>query len=89
MEIPGPVQQSTYVILQKMTPTGTCGSRAEVLIEQNAIVLMLCVQCQEIECVKLRSAIIRKILAEKEKFCSQVEMQEYFLRCFQLSSKCE
>ena len=59
-------------------------SGVEVLvevIEQNTVVrlLMRCVQDQEMECVKLRSAIIRKILAAKEKFCPQVETQEYFL----------
>jgi len=58
------------------------------VIEQNTMVLLLmrCVQGQEMECVKLRSAIVRKILAAKEKFCSQVEMQEYFLDASDVSS---
>ena len=59
-------------------------SGVEVLVEvteQNTVVLLLmrCVQSQEMECVKLRSAVIRKILAAKDKLCSQVEMEEYFL----------
>ena len=58
------------------------------VIEQNTVVLLLmrCVQNQEMECVKLRSAIIRKILTIKDKFCSQVEMQEYFLKASDVSS---
>ena len=58
------------------------------LIEQNTVVLLLmrCVQGQEMECVKLRSGIIRNILAAKEKFCSQVETQEYFLKASDVSS---
>ena len=66
-------------------------SGVEVLvevIEQNTMVLLLmrCIQDQEMECVKLRSAIIRKILAAKDKFSSQVEMQEYFLNASDVSS---
>ena len=66
-------------------------SGVEVLvevIEQNTVVLLLmqCVEGQEMECVKLRSAIIKNILAAKEKFCSQVEMQEYFLKASGVSS---
>ena len=66
-------------------------SGVEVLvevIEQNTMVLLLmqCIQGQEMECVKLCSAIIRKILAAKDKFCSQVEMQEYFLDASDVSS---
>ena len=66
-------------------------SGVEVLvevIEQNTVVLLLmrCIQGQEMECVKLRSAIIRKILTAKEKFCSQVEMQEYFLNASDIAS---
>ena len=38
------------------------------------------------ECVKLRSAIIKKILAAKKEFCSQVEIQEYFLKASGVSS---
>ena len=58
------------------------------VIEQNTVVVLLmrCVQNQEMECVKLRSAIIRKILATKEKFCSQVETQEYFFDTSDVSS---
>jgi len=58
------------------------------VIEQNTMVLLLmrCFQDQEMECVKLRSAIIRKILAAKDKFCSQVEMQEYFLNVSDITS---
>ena len=50
------------------------------VIEQNTVVLLLmrCIQGQEMECIKLRSAIVRKILATKEKFCPRVEVQEYF-----------
>jgi len=59
-----------------------CG--VEVLVEvteQKSVVLVLmrCFQGHEMECVKLRSAIIRKILAAKEKFCPQVEVKEYFI----------
>ena len=66
-------------------------SGVEVLvevIEQNTMVLLLmrCIQDQEMECVKLRSAIIKKILAAKDKFCSQVEMQEYFLDASDITS---
>ena len=66
-------------------------SGVEVLvevIEQNTIVLLLmrCVKGQEMECVKLRSAIIKKILAAKKEFCSQVEMQEYFLNGSDIAS---
>ena len=66
-------------------------SGVEVLveqIEQNTVVLLMmrCVQDQEMECVKLRSAIIRKILTAKEKFCSQVEMQEYFFNASDIAS---
>ena len=58
------------------------------VIEQNTMVLLLmrCVQGQEMECVKLRSAIVRKTLAAKEKFCSQVETQEYLLDASDVSS---
>ena len=50
------------------------------VIEQNTVVLLLmrCIQGQEMECIKLRSAIVGKILATKEKFCPRVEVQEYF-----------
>ena len=66
-------------------------SGVEVLVEvteQNTMVLLLmrCVKGQEMECVKLRSAVIRKILAAKEEFCSQVEIQEYFLKASGVSS---
>ena len=66
-------------------------SGVEVLVEvikQNTVVLLLmrCVKGQEMECVKLRSAVIRKILAAKEEFCSQVEIQEYFLKASDVSS---
>ena len=58
------------------------------VIEQNTVVrlLMRCIRGQEMECVKLRSAIIRKILTIKEKFCPQVEMQEYFLNASDIAS---
>ena len=59
-----------------------CGVEVLVeVIEQNSVVLFLmqCLQGQELECVKLRSAIIGKILAAKEKFCPQVEVKEYFI----------
>ena len=51
------------------------------VIEQNTVVLLLmrCIKGQEMECVKLRSAIIGKILATKEKFFPRDEVQEYFL----------
>ena len=66
-------------------------SGVEVLveqIEQNTVVLLLmrCVQGQEMECVKLRSAITRQILTAKKEFCSQVEIQEYFLKASDVSS---
>ena len=68
-----------------------CRSGVEVLVEvteQNTVVLLLmrCVEAQEMECVKFRSAIIKKILAAKEKFCSQVETQEYFLTASDITS---
>ena len=58
------------------------------VIEQKTVILLLmrCIQDQEMECVKLRSAIIRKVLAAKEKFCSQIEMQEYFLKASDITS---
>ena len=66
-------------------------SGVEVLVEvteQNTVMLLLmrCVQGQEMECVKLRSSIIGKILTAKGKFCSQVEMQEYFFNASDITS---
>ena len=59
-----------------------CGVEVLVeVIEQNSVVLLLirCFQGQEMECVKLRSAIIARIIAAKEKFCPRVDVKEYFI----------
>jgi len=37
------------------------------------------------ECIKLRSAIIGKVLAAKEKFCPRVDVKEYFINTSELA----
>ena len=56
----------------------------EVLVEvteQSTVVLLLirCFKGQEMKCVQLRSAVIRKILDAKRKFSSRVEVEENFI----------
>ena len=65
--------------------TQWCNRRGvEVLVEVTeqisvVLVLMRSLRGQEMECVKLRSVIIGKVLAAKEKFCPRVEVKEYFI----------
>ena len=51
------------------------------VIEQNRVVLVLvrCIEGQEMECIKLRSAVVRKVLDAKEEFCPRVNVQESFI----------
>ena len=51
------------------------------VVEQNTAVLLLlrCVKDQEMEGVKLRSEVIRKVLDTKEQFCPNAETSEYLL----------
>jgi ankyrin repeat protein len=51
------------------------------LIEEKTVVLMLvrCFKGQELEAVKLRTAVLRKIWKAKQEFCPMVEANEYLI----------
>ena len=51
------------------------------VVEQTSAVLMLCrsFEGKEMEAVKLRSAVLKKILDTKEEFCPSTETEEYLL----------
>ena len=59
----------------------------EVVEQNTAVTVMIgCLESRELDCVKLRSELIRTILETKEKFSGAVEMQESLLHPTELAS---
>ena len=51
------------------------------LIEEKTVVLVLvhCFKGQELEAVKLRTAVLKKVWEAKQEFCPKVEANEYLI----------
>ena len=55
------------------------GALVEVGQSKTVNVLLRCLKGREMECIHLRSAIIRKALCAREEFCPKVSASEYFI----------